>query len=165
VSIVLLDALSSAALVFTSPPLVVASPSVDTPTPIVVPLFVVVVVVGPSFIVLFTSPLVVASPSVDTPIPIVVPLVVVEDVGPSFIVTVFVGTNGELPESDAGELGSLPVVTVGDEGCDCDDGEDPFALSTDSDDDDDDDGAAAGELGSVLMVVPPYLPPKICQYS
>jgi hypothetical protein len=118
--------------------------------------------------------------------PIVVPPVVVV-VGPSLIVTVFVGTrpsDGAAAGSDAGEFDegcdasddgddpfalvtvgddasddgddSFALVTVGDGGCDAsDDGEDPFALPTDPDDDV---GAAAGELGSVVMMVPPYFP-------
>ena len=96
--------------------------------------------------------------------PIVVPSVVVV-AGPSLIVTVFVGTrpsDGAAAGSDAGDFGSsealspFALVPVGDEGCDAsDDGDDPFALSTDPDDDV---GAAAGELGSMVMVVPPSFP-------
>jgi hypothetical protein len=87
--------------------------------------------------------------------PIVVPSVVVV-AGPSLIVTVFVGTrplDGAAAGSDADPFA---LVTVGDEGCDAsDDGEYSFELSTDPDDDV---GAAAGELWSVAMMVPPYFP-------
>ena len=95
--------------------------------------------------------------------PIVVPSVVVV-AGPSLIVTVFVGTrpsDGAAAGSDAGDFGSsealspFVLVPVGDEGSDAsDDGDNPFALSTIPDDD----GAAAGELGSMVMMVPPSFP-------
>ena len=88
--------------------------------------------------------------------PIVVPSVVVV-AGPSLIVTVFVGTR-PFGSSDAPDDGDDPfaLVPVGDEGCDAsDDGDNPFALSTDPDDDV---GAAAGELGSMVMVVPSSFP-------